>query len=77
MNVSGRVTLDPEICHGKPCIRGLRYPVENLLELLHEVFGRCASAEAALRLATKAISVNKRTRLLVFSLPCRVAPAIA
>ncbi len=27
-----RITLDPEICHGKPCIRGLRYPVESLLE---------------------------------------------
>jgi uncharacterized protein (DUF433 family) len=29
-----RITLDPEICHGKPCIRGLRYPVEMILELL-------------------------------------------
>jgi uncharacterized protein (DUF433 family) len=29
-----RVTLDPNICHGKPCIRGLRYPVEFILELL-------------------------------------------
>jgi uncharacterized protein (DUF433 family) len=29
-----RITLDPEICHGKPCIRGLRYPVETLLELM-------------------------------------------
>ena len=29
-----RITLDPDICHGKPCIRGLRYPVEFLLELL-------------------------------------------
>lgn len=29
-----RITLDPSICHGKPCIRGLRYPVESLLELL-------------------------------------------
>ena len=28
-----RITIDPEICHGKPCIRGLRYPVEFLLEL--------------------------------------------
>ena len=26
--------MDPNICHGKPCIRGLRYPVEFLLELL-------------------------------------------
>jgi uncharacterized protein (DUF433 family) len=30
----GRITIDPEICHGKPCIRGLRYPVETVLELL-------------------------------------------
>ncbi|MEM1211437.1 MAG: DUF433 domain-containing protein [Planctomycetota bacterium] len=29
-----RITLDPDICHGKPCIRGLRYPVQTLLELL-------------------------------------------
>lgn len=29
-----RITIDPNICHGKPCIRGLRYPVEFLLELL-------------------------------------------
>ena len=29
-----RITMDPSICHGKPCIRGLRYPVEFLLELL-------------------------------------------
>ncbi len=29
-----RITIDPGICHGKPCIRGLRYPVEVLLELL-------------------------------------------
>ncbi|MFT5406600.1 MAG: hypothetical protein ACI9DF_005463, partial [Verrucomicrobiales bacterium] len=21
-----RITLDPGICHGKPCVRGLRYP---------------------------------------------------
>lgn len=29
-----RITLAPNICHGKPCIRGLRYPVEFILELL-------------------------------------------
>ena len=29
-----RITVDPEICHGKPCIRGLRYPVEAMLEYL-------------------------------------------
>ena len=29
-----RITMNPSICHGKPCIRGLRYPVENVLEWL-------------------------------------------
>ncbi len=29
-----RITIDPAVCHGKPCIRGLRYPVEMLLDLL-------------------------------------------
>jgi uncharacterized protein (DUF433 family) len=29
-----RITIDPAICHGKPCIRGLRYPVESILEWL-------------------------------------------
>ena len=31
---SGRITMDPAICHGRPTIRGLRYPVETILELL-------------------------------------------
>ena len=30
----GRITVDPVACHGKPCVRGLRYPVEMLLDLL-------------------------------------------
>lgn len=34
MKLTDRITIDPEICHGKPVIRGLRYPVEMLLELL-------------------------------------------
>lgn len=34
MSLLDRITVDPSICHGKPCIRGLRYPVEMLLELL-------------------------------------------
>jgi uncharacterized protein (DUF433 family) len=29
-----RITIDPQICHGKPVVRGLRYPVEMLLELM-------------------------------------------
>ncbi|XZE20417.1 DUF433 domain-containing protein [Pirellulaceae bacterium SH449] len=33
-NLLTRITIDPIICHGKPCVRGLRYPVEMILELL-------------------------------------------
>jgi len=29
-----RISIDPAVCHGKPVIRGLRYPVESLLEYL-------------------------------------------
>ena len=29
-----RITIDPQICHGKPCIRGMRWPVEVVLDLL-------------------------------------------
>jgi len=32
--MTDRITIDPDICHGKPCIRGLRYPVETVLEWL-------------------------------------------
>jgi len=33
-NLLERITVDPTVCHGKPVVRGLRYPVETLLELL-------------------------------------------
>lgn len=29
-----RITIDPGMLHGKPAIRGMRYPVELILELL-------------------------------------------
>ncbi|MGH9809448.1 MAG: DUF433 domain-containing protein [Terriglobia bacterium] len=29
-----RITIDPTVCTGKPCIRGLRFPVARLLGLL-------------------------------------------
>jgi len=34
VDTTQRITIDPDICHGKPCIRGLRYPVTTILELL-------------------------------------------
>ena len=29
-----RITINPDICHGKPTIRNMRYPVEMVLDLL-------------------------------------------
>jgi uncharacterized protein (DUF433 family) len=29
-----RITSDPSVCHGQPTVRGLRYPVATLLDLL-------------------------------------------
>jgi uncharacterized protein (DUF433 family) len=29
-----RITIDPTVCTGKPCIRGWRFPVSRLLGLL-------------------------------------------
>ena len=33
-NLLSRITVNPAICHGKPTIRGLRYPVQIMLELM-------------------------------------------
>ena len=29
-----RITINPEICHGKPCVRDMRWPVEVILDML-------------------------------------------
>jgi len=31
-----RITVDPRVCHGQPCIRGLRIMVHQVLDLLAE-----------------------------------------
>ena len=33
-NLLSRITLNSDICHGKPTIRDMRYPVEMILDLL-------------------------------------------
>jgi uncharacterized protein (DUF433 family) len=71
-----RITIDPEICHGKPCIRGLRYPVEMILELLssgmttEEILGDYEDLErddirAALVFATRLTQVKRMQAALV------------
>ncbi|MBL7876553.1 MAG: DUF433 domain-containing protein [Cyclobacteriaceae bacterium] len=34
MNRISRITISSEICHGKPCIRGMRWPVEVIIDML-------------------------------------------
>ena len=65
-----RITIDPDLCHGKPCIRGLRYPVEQILELLSggattdDLLRDCEDLErddilAALAFATRLAQVKR------------------
>ncbi len=66
MPLSERITIDPQICHGKPCIRGLRYPVENILELLsagmeiEEILADYEDLEKADILAVLSIAMSKK-----------------
>lgn len=34
MELLERITIHQDICHGKPTIRGMRYTVDSLLELM-------------------------------------------
>lgn len=34
MSRLNRISISPEICHGKPCIRGMRWPVEVIIDML-------------------------------------------
>lgn len=34
MSKLDRITLDPDICHGKPCIRHMRWPVDVILDMM-------------------------------------------
>src|SRR5213593_2803928 len=71
-----RITIDPAVCHGKPCVRGLRYPIETLLELLSsgmtidEILADYADLERDDLLAALAFAARlARTRSLEFVAP--------
>ncbi|MCK4662371.1 MAG: DUF433 domain-containing protein [Bacteroidales bacterium] len=34
MSLIDRITIDANICHGKPCVRGMRWPVEVIIDML-------------------------------------------
>ena len=70
-----RVTMNPEICFGKPTIRNMRYPVEMLLDLLsggmtnEEILADYPDLEekdifAALHFAARLTRVNSVTQVL-------------
>lgn len=69
-----RIIINPDICHGKPCIRGLRYPVETILEWLasdmsiEEILGDYPDLEkadimAALSFAAQMVKVKHIEKL--------------
>lgn len=33
-NLLTRITINPDICHGKPVVRNMRWPVEVILDML-------------------------------------------
>jgi uncharacterized protein (DUF433 family) len=72
-SLHSRITVDPDICHGKPVIRGMRYPVELILDLLssgmthQEILQDYPSLEdedilACLAFATKLTKVKSHSR---------------
>lgn len=34
MEIFERITIDPKVFGGKPCIRGMRFPVSKILDLI-------------------------------------------
>ncbi|SFR14565.1 DUF433 domain-containing protein [Desulfoscipio geothermicus] len=40
MNILKRITIDPEVCHGKACIAGTRIPVSVILDNLADGLNR-------------------------------------
>jgi len=66
-NLMQRITIDPAKCGGKPCIRGMRIRVQDVLDLLASGLTReevlidlpdlqSDDIKAALRYASKSIS---------------------
>lgn len=71
--VMKRITIHPDICHGKPVIRGMRYPVETILDLMaggmsiEELLLDYPDLEredilACLRYASRAVQLNRTER---------------
>jgi len=71
-----RITIDPNVCHGKPCIRGMRYPVGSILEYLAggdrivdilEEFPDLEEEDILACLAYASLAVNSKTMIIPFA----------
>lgn len=60
-----RIVSDPSICHGQPVVRGLRYPVEFILDLLASGMSNTEILDdyAALEYGARASAVSRVVRL--------------
>ncbi len=76
VSLLNRITINPNISFGKPCIRGMRYPVEIMLDLLtagmtiEEILEDYPDLErddilACLEFATKMVRVKSVHKVLV------------
>lgn len=74
MDILSRITVNPDICHGKPTIRNKRYTVDLILDLLaagethEEILNEYPTLEeedilACLAYATKLTKYSGYTRL--------------
>lgn len=69
-----RITLNPNVCFGKPTIRNMRYPVETMLDLMSAgmTFGELLKdypdlekedLQACLLFASKLVKVNSINKI--------------
>ncbi|MFN7117349.1 MAG: DUF433 domain-containing protein [Saprospiraceae bacterium] len=74
-NLLDRITLNPDVCFGKPTIRNMRYPVEMILDLLsagmthEEILQDYPDLEeedikATLLFASKLVKVNSISKVI-------------
>jgi len=74
-NLLSRITMNPEVCFGKPTIRNMRYPVQMILDLLasgmtnEEILQDYSSLEledikACLIFASKLVNVSSVSKVI-------------
>ena len=73
-----RITVNPSVCHGKPVIRGLRYPVESMLDYLaagDSIDGRSLCGDATLTSAPSSVTCERFSNTGSVSSPRTTAPS--